>query len=574
MQPLPRDPWPTHLPAALFDALSAPDAAGEAPHVDTQPHGMDTAGGTAAALQCVLRTLPDGVLALDAGLRCLFANPALQPLLRPGVAWQAVAGLSWHEVLADDVLDALLPWVALAHNGELGHTQLERRPDIEPRRWTLTVRAQWNDEGASAGLVLLARADAPSSALDAAAARERQLRERVQQQDAALAAQQARWQALSSALRDAAIVFLDPAGRVSDWPASAERLLGHPATAVLGADPSVPRGDAPPALPPDTPQALERAALLGQAEATGWLTRADGSQLWAHIVFTALSDADGQPLGTACLVRDMTEVRRLEALLRELNQGLERQVQERTQALQAALQDLEAFAYSVSHDLRAPLRHITAYLGLLREDLGAPLSDAVHDDLRTIEDAATRMGQLIEGLLAFARLGRAALQRQPVPMLELLLSSVNRVQHDPALRRAPSECELRLPDTLPMVDGDPLLLSQVWDNLLGNAFKYSRPRRPAVITVEGGVQPAPDGGQEAIFRVRDNGVGFDDRHASNLFGVFQRLHRPQEFEGTGIGLALCRRIVERHGGRIGATSRPDAGATFWFTLPLAPRAEI
>ncbi|TSE33930.1 sensor histidine kinase [Tepidimonas charontis] len=565
MQPLPRDPWPTHLPAAFFDALDSADPAAAA-LAATGPSGDET------WWQALVHALPDGVLALDMQLRCRCANPALQPLLRPGVTWQTIVGQSWHDVLADGVLDALLPWVALAQGGEAGQTTLRWPADDTAPPWTLNVRPLWDVRGAATGVLVLARPDTHAHAMQAAAAREHELRTRLQQQDAALATQQARWQALSSALRDAAIVFLDPAGRISDWPPSAERLLGYPAAAVVGVDTTAADSAAPQPLPPDTPQALERAALLGQAESTGWLARADGTQLWAHIVYTALHDADGQPLGTACLVRDMSAVHRLEALLRELNQGLERQVQERTQALQAALHDLEAFAYSVSHDLRAPLRHITAYLGLLREDLGVPVSDAVQEDLATIDEAAARMGQLIEGLLAFARLGRAALQRQPVPMLDLLLSSINRVQHDPALRRAPGEYELHLPATLPVVDGDPLLLSQVWDNLLGNAFKYSRPRHPAVIQVEGGVQPAAGGGQEAIFRVRDNGVGFDDRHASNLFGVFQRLHRPQEFEGTGIGLALCRRIVERHGGRIGATARPDAGATFWFTLPLASTA--
>ncbi|WP_299022190.1 ATP-binding protein, partial [uncultured Tepidimonas sp.] len=125
------------------------------------------------------------------------------------------------------------------------------------------------------------------------------------------------------------------------------------------------------------------------------------------------------------------------------------------------------------------------------------------------------------------------------------------------------------PAGLPAVEGDPLLLSQVWDNLLGNAFKYSRPRQPAIITAGGEVRDASDGTREAVFWVRDNGVGFDPARAERLFGVFQRLHRPQDFEGTGIGLALCRRIIERHGGRIWAESQPEQGATFAFTLPLA-----
>ena len=179
------------------------------------------------------------------------------------------------------------------------------------------------------------------------------------------------------------------------------------------------------------------------------------------------------------------------------------------------------------------------------------------------------MGELIEGLLAFSRLGRAPLERRRLAMGALLQSSLNRVQHDPALRRPDGEVQWQLPDDLPEVDGDGLLLSQVWDNLLANALKYSRPRQPATVTV--GWQADAAAG-ECMFWVQDNGVGFDPRRADRLFGVFQRLHRSHEFEGTGIGLALCRRIVERHGGRIWAESTPGKGSTFSFALPLTPAA--
>jgi PAS domain S-box-containing protein len=559
MQPLPRDPWPSHLPPSFFAALSAEG--------DDQP--SDTAAVDATAtLQRLLLALPDGVLSLDAHWRCRHANPAAQPLLRPSLSWEHVAGQSWHEVLDDEWIEALLPWMATVMRGEAGQFTLQRGHDDQAHHWRVSLLPERSGDDVVGAFVLLRDETAMQQQQAAWHAQQRDLQQRLQHQDAHLAEQQARWQALSGSLRDAAIFFLDTHGAIQDWPSSAERLLGYAAPAVLGTTgPDTPEHPHP--LPADTALALERAALLGQAESTGWLRRANGDRLWAHWVFATLTGPQGEPLGTACLVRDMTEARRLEALLREWNQALEREVDERTRQLQAAIADLEAFSYSVSHDLRAPLRHITSYVRLLREDLGAAPSADVAEDLRIIDEAATRMGQLIDGLLAFARLGRTDLRRQPVDMLDLLRSSLNRVQHDPSLRRADGEVELHLPARLPAVEGDPLLLSQVWDNLLGNAFKYSRPRQPAIITAGGEVRDAADGTREAVFWVRDNGVGFDPARAERLFGVFQRLHRPQDFEGTGIGLALCRRIIERHGGRIWAESQPEQGATFAFTLPLS-----
>lgn len=369
-------------------------------------------------------------------------------------------------------------------------------------------------------------------------------------------------------LRDAAIFFLNSQGHVSDWPPSAERLLGHPAVATLGRH--VSHLTAPSDGDVDDPMLLgmERAALLGQSETLGWQHRADGTTFWAHTLVTALLDEHtGELTGYACLMRDTTEMKRLVDMLQELNHALESRVEERTRQLQDINQDLEAFSYSVSHDLRAPLRQISSYVELLRDDLGTDAPAQALQDLSRIADSAQHMGQLIEGLLAFSRLGRAPLRRSPLAMGDLLQSSINRVQHDPALQRALGEVTWTIPQALPEVTGDGLLLSQVWDNLLANALKYSRPRTPA--TIEIGWEPTAE---EVHFWVRDNGVGFDPRRADRLFGVFQRLHRASEFEGTGIGLALCRRIVERHGGRIWADSTPGKGSTFCFALPVNSHA--
>jgi PAS domain S-box-containing protein len=383
-----------------------------------------------------------------------------------------------------------------------------------------------------------------------------------------------RLQLMVEHLRDGAVFFLDADGRVADWPASAQRLLGHAPETVVGQ--GVEQFDACMAdvAGPDTLLALERATLLGQYEATGWRARPDGSTFWSQLVVTALhrptaeADGGGELLGYACWLRDMTDVKRLEDLLRQLNQNLELRVQERTQQLQEINRDLESFSYSVSHDLRAPLRHIGSFVEMLRDELGEASTARALRHLDTIAQSAEHMGQLIEGLLAFSRLGRAPLTLRALNMGSLVQSSLNRVQHDPSLQRPPSELQWQLPDHWPEVRGDALLLSQVWDNLLSNALKYSRKRELAQIELGWNAQPA-EAPTELVFWVRDNGAGFDPKRADKLFGVFQRLHRATEFEGTGIGLALCRRIVERHGGRIWAESTPQVGSTFCFALPAS-----
>ncbi len=243
--------------------------------------------------------------------------------------------------------------------------------------------------------------------------------------------------------------------------------------------------------------------------------------------------------------------------------ALEAQVQLRTAELQAANRELEAFSYSVSHDLRAPLRHIVGYIELFRHHVGTSTDPKAEKYLATITDAARRMGALIDGLLSFSRLGRAALAQGVVDFDGLVASSRTALQQDCTGRTVRWEIA-----PLPPVQGDAVLLREVWANLLENALKYTRPREVAQIGI--GWQPGEDGAP--VFFVRDNGVGFDMAHAHKLFGVFQRLHHVRDFEGTGIGLALTRRIVERHGGRIWADSTPDAGSCFYFSLPAGPGA--
>ncbi|PYP59675.1 MAG: two-component sensor histidine kinase [Gemmatimonadetes bacterium] len=238
---------------------------------------------------------------------------------------------------------------------------------------------------------------------------------------------------------------------------------------------------------------------------------------------------------------------------------LEAQVAQRTKALEGTNAELESFSYSVSHDLRAPLRAIHGFARILLEDHHAQLDPEAQRLLGVIDQNTRRMGQLIDDLLAFSRLGRTDLATGPVDMKELTQLVADEVQRTEAGRNG--SLEIRI-DPLPAARGDRGLLRQVMSNLLLNAAKFTRDRPSAKIEV--GSQA--DGGQ-TVYYVKDNGAGFDARYADKLFGVFQRLHSTEQFDGTGVGLAIVKRIVQRHGGRVWAEGAVNQGATFYFTLP-------
>jgi len=243
--------------------------------------------------------------------------------------------------------------------------------------------------------------------------------------------------------------------------------------------------------------------------------------------------------------------------LRMRNAVLEQRVRERTAELEAANRDLESFCASVSHDLRAPLRHIDGFSNLLIENHASQMPEEARRLLKFVSSSAQRMGQLIDDLLHFSRLGRQQLSKQPVNISGL----VQEVLEELGKEQGGRSIEIRvgeLPDTV----GDPSLLKQVFVNLFSNAFKFTRQKEKPVMEVGWRQQ-----GGEGVYFVRDNGVGFNMDHARKLFGVFQRLHTNEEFEGTGVGLSIVQRIIHRHGGRIWAEAGMDKGAAFFFTLP-------
>jgi light-regulated signal transduction histidine kinase (bacteriophytochrome) len=233
------------------------------------------------------------------------------------------------------------------------------------------------------------------------------------------------------------------------------------------------------------------------------------------------------------------------------------QMAELAEELGRANKELEAFSYSVSHDLRAPLRHIVGFSDLLLEFEGKQLSDRGKRFISNITDAARFAGKLVDDLLNFSQMGRAVLRVSAVDMNDMVRACIERLATDIGERKVKW-----LVEPLPTIDGDPAFLQSAVYNLLANAVKYTRPRDEAVICIRAEV-----GESERIFHIADNGVGFNMDYVHKLFGVFQRLHRMEDFEGTGIGLANVRRIVERHGGRAWAIGAPDQGATFSFAIP-------
>jgi light-regulated signal transduction histidine kinase (bacteriophytochrome) len=274
---------------------------------------------------------------------------------------------------------------------------------------------------------------------------------------------------------------------------------------------------------------------------------------------TTFHDRDRNLQGVFAAARDMTELKRFEHTLAQNEIQRERDTAH-AKELAVVNQELEAFSYSESHDLRAPLRHIHGYVEMLRAATAGQLSDKASHYLQTIGDASVEMATLIDDLLAFSRVGRAEIRSTAIDLNELVREVIRGLEMVISGRSIVWQIA-----PLPRVMGEASLLKQVLTNLIDNAVKYSRTRAEA--TIELGCA-GEEAGRVVLF-VRDNGVGFDMQYVDKLFGVFQRLHRPEEFEGTGIGLATVRRIVSRHGGRVWAEAAMNEGATFYFTLESA-----
>jgi PAS domain S-box-containing protein len=356
------------------------------------------------------------------------------------------------------------------------------------------------------------------------------------------------------------LVAADEQGAVIIWNPAAAKILGMGATGLPFQEWTAHYGlyldDMVTPFPPD--QLPLTRAIRGEACTAEMFVRNPelDEGVWIEVSASPLKDRDRAVIGGVAAFRDVTQRRADEREIRKLNEELEERVAQRTAQLEAANQELEAFAYSVSHDLRAPLRHIGGFSRILVEDFAAKMEPEAQQHLQRIEDGTRRMGLLVDELLNLARVGRHALKLQVGSLNSIITEVVALLQPDTEGRAVDWKIA-----KLPRVECDPILIRQVFQNLISNALKFTRTRERAVIEIDHRQQR----GQTVIF-VRDNGVGFDMKYTDKLFGVFQRLHRAEDFEGTGVGLAVVQRIVQKHGGMVWAQAELGKGATFYFTL--------
>jgi PAS domain S-box-containing protein len=356
---------------------------------------------------------------------------------------------------------------------------------------------------------------------------------------------------------DDAIISKTRDGTISAWNRGAEKVFGYSAAEMVGKPILV-------LLPPECiDEESDILARSSRGESIDQLEtvriRKDGTKINVSVTISPIRDGNGAIVGTSKVARDITLKKAHELEILSLNEDLEDRIVKRTEQLAAANHELEAFSYSVSHDLRAPLRHIAGFSRILVNRFGPVMAVDAREYLQLIEDAVHRMGLLVEGLLSLAKLGQQS--------LKLCGTELNAIVDDVISILEPEckgrEVEWRIAK-LPALDCDPILMAQVFQNLLGNALKYSRNKAYAVIEVDSIQQP----GKPPVIFVRDNGAGFNRKYADSLFGVFQRFHTDSEFEGTGVGLATVHRIIQKHGGTIWAESEPDHGATFYFALQM------
>ncbi len=500
-------------------------------------HATDALRESEQNLAITLNSIGDGVIATDIEGRVVRMNPQAEQL----TGWTFEQAQShrleevFHIINEENLRPVVSPVDHVLEKGAVvglaNHTILISR-DGNKRPIADSGAPIRDGEGKMCGVVLVFRDQ--TEALKA---------------EQSLRASEARKAAVMEAAMDA-IVIMDCEGKIVDFNTAAEKTFGYSRKEVIGqllAEVIVPQR-----LRLQHKNGLERYLATGEEHVIGRRVelpalRKNGTEFPAEIAIIRIR-AEGSPLFTS-YIRDITE-RKQASEAEALRRGKE--------AAEHANAELEAFSYSVSHDLRAPLRVIDGFSKILMEEDAKAMTDSARDFLERIRYNTQKMGRLIDDLLAFSRLGRHAMVKQRVDTAAMVEQTLDELQDEIKNRQIEIH---QVP--LPPCYGDPTLLKQVWLNLLSNALKYSRQKEVAILEI-GEISSNQD--DQVTYFIKDNGVGFDMRYADKLFGVFQRLHREEDFEGTGVGLAIVKRIIERHGGRIWAESAVQQGATFYFTL--------
>lgn len=504
-------------------AVRANSMPGTDPHQTPDP-ADEHASGAAGRRQ--LRHDLDRLYALSLDLLCISSADGYFKRVNPAV--EAILGWTPQEFLA-------MPYLELVHPDDVEATRREVERQVVAGEPVMEFENRYRHK--DGGWRLLSWRSVPAEGgLMYATARDVTERHQIDLERSHLAA-------IVSGSLDA-IIARDTDGRIRTWNAGAERMFGYSAAEMIGRHDSV--------LYPDTEEAhgaTQRLTALALRQVTGHFeTRAltkDGTHLHVSISSFPVTGPGGESLGIAKIVRDISQRKKLEEELRRARDTAE-----------AANRELEAFSYSVAHDLRSPLRGIDGFSEALLEDCAGQLDPEGRRYLGLIRQSAQHMGQLIDDLLTLSRVTLDSLHRERVDLSRLARASLLRLQKASPERAV----DVRIEDGL-RADGDPRLLGVLFDNLLDNAWKFTGRRNQARIEI-GSLRE----NSRTVYFVRDNGAGFDPAYTHKLFGVFQRLHTASEFEGTGVGLATVQRIIGRHGGRIWAEGRIDAGATFYFTL--------